>query len=349
MLMNVNKPWSLVKNIHHLMWKSGHEHVMWMWYGMFCTDINQFTLYNPDIAAVCKNVNCPWNELFMLERWGWVQRFLGLGHFIFCQWQQGEQAVNTNKDMSLYLVIFSLTLHGKSLSRHRDVALALHGEAVMRQVVILREFHQRVICWGKARVVNENRPRNEQQDSFVLSGVDERCVVTLGSAGLVGNKLSYENKKTHTHRDLCPPLIWPVFAPLIRKLMMSAGRSMSFCPNCVHTNYKQWVTSWRADSILTCNKRRSTKGDERVQAGLQVSHHMFHHSVHCLDQAADHRGGLLDTKPKERKKVYNHHYLILTDLQLSYVIIFYNYKKDVMMLHSNPAHPQKKGFIGWLR
>lgn len=126
---------------------------------------------------------------------------------IFCQWQQGEQAVSTNEDMSLYLVIFSLTLHGKSLSRHRDVALALYGEAVMRQVVILREFHQRVICWGKARLGNKNRLRNKQQDPSVLLRVDERCVVTLGSAGLVGNKLSYKTKKTHTLRDLCPLLI----------------------------------------------------------------------------------------------------------------------------------------------
>lgn len=47
------------------------------------------------------------------------------------------------------------------------------------------------------------------------------------------------------------------------------------------------------DTLLTCNKRCSIQGDERVWAVLQVSHYMFHHSVHCLDQSADHRGGLL--------------------------------------------------------
>lgn len=42
----------------------------------------------------------------------------------------------------------SLTLHGERLSGHRNVALALCWETVMRQVVVLWEFHQSVICGG---------------------------------------------------------------------------------------------------------------------------------------------------------------------------------------------------------
>lgn len=61
---------------------------------------------------------------------------------------------------------FALTLHGESLSRHGDVILALCGEAVMWQVVVLWEFHQRVICWGerleKARTVEKNRLRSNK-------------------------------------------------------------------------------------------------------------------------------------------------------------------------------------------
>lgn len=71
---------------------------------------------------------------------------------------------------------------------------------------------------------------------------------------------------------------------------MSAWRSMSFYPNTQYTNSE---SPYGADSTLTCNKRCSTEGDEGVWAGLQVSHHMFHHSVHSLDQTADHRDGLL--------------------------------------------------------
>lgn len=43
----------------------------------------------------------------------------------------------------------SLTLHGEGLSGHRNVALALRWEAVVLQVVVLWEFHQRVICRGR--------------------------------------------------------------------------------------------------------------------------------------------------------------------------------------------------------
>lgn len=42
--------------------------------------------------------------------------------------------------------VFALTLHGESFPRYGDVVLPLGGEAVMRQVVVLWEFHQRVIC-----------------------------------------------------------------------------------------------------------------------------------------------------------------------------------------------------------
>lgn len=45
----------------------------------------------------------------------------------------------------------SLTLHGEGLSRHRDVALAFCGEAVVQQVVFLRDLHQRVVCGGGQR------------------------------------------------------------------------------------------------------------------------------------------------------------------------------------------------------
>lgn len=100
---------------------------------------------------------------------------------------------------------------------------------------------------------------------------------------------------------------WPVTGSYltlwIRKQMMSARRSVFSLPRqCQTQTTNSESPSWRADSKLTCNKRCSTQGDERVRAraGLQVSHHMFHHSVHCLDQAADHRGGLLlDNDPTE--------------------------------------------------
>lgn len=51
----------------------------------------------------------------------------------------------------------SLTLHGEGLSGHRDVALALRWETIMLQVVVLREFHQRVVCWGGGGGVEKQR------------------------------------------------------------------------------------------------------------------------------------------------------------------------------------------------
>ena len=104
----------------------------------------------------------------------------------------------------LYFVIFALTLHGESLSRHGDVILALFWEAVMWQVVlvVLWEFHQRVICGGerleKARIV-EKTDREKQLDTSALSGVDERCEATPGrktQASLVANKILCR-RKTH--------------------------------------------------------------------------------------------------------------------------------------------------------
>lgn len=96
-------------------------------------------------------------------------------------------------------------------------------------------------------------------------------------------------------------LFWPANVLWVRKLMMSAWCSISVFP---YTNYKHWVTLWRADSILTCNKRCSTQRDERVRAGLQVSHHVFHHSVHGLDKTADHRDGLLlNNDPTEKQSI----------------------------------------------
>lgn len=44
---------------------------------------------------------------------------------------------------------------------------------------------------------------------------------------------------------------------------------------------------------LTCNERRSAQGDERVGVGLQVLHHVFHQSVHSLNQTTGHHCGLL--------------------------------------------------------
>lgn len=104
----------------------------------------------------------------------------------------------------LYFVTFALTLHGERLSRHRDVILALLGKAVMWQVVlvVLWEFHQRVICGGerleKARIV-EKTDREKQQDTSALSGVDERCEAPPGretQASLVANKILCK-RKTH--------------------------------------------------------------------------------------------------------------------------------------------------------
>lgn len=58
----------------------------------------------------------------------------------------------------------SLTLHGEGLSRHRDVVLALCGEAVMQQVVFLWEFHHRVICGGGQRSrIRANYEMNKQE------------------------------------------------------------------------------------------------------------------------------------------------------------------------------------------
>lgn len=57
-----------------------------------------------------------------------------------------------------------LTLHGEGLSRHRDVVLALRGEAVMQQIVFLREFHQRVICGGDQRSrIRANHKINKEE------------------------------------------------------------------------------------------------------------------------------------------------------------------------------------------
>lgn len=58
----------------------------------------------------------------------------------------------------------SLTLHGEGLSRHRDVVLALCGEAVMQQVVFLWEFHHRVICGrGQRSRIRANHDTNKQE------------------------------------------------------------------------------------------------------------------------------------------------------------------------------------------
>lgn len=67
----------------------------------------------------------------------------------------------------------ALTLHGESFSRHRDVVLPLCGEAVMRQVVVLREFHQRVICGGQRlekELLRKTDLRSKQQDTSALAG-----------------------------------------------------------------------------------------------------------------------------------------------------------------------------------
>lgn len=110
----------------------------------------------------------------------------------------------------------SLTLHGESLSRHGDVVLALCGEAVMREVVVLWKFHQRVICGGqrleKVRTVDKKTDkRSKQQDPSAVSGVDKRCDATLGrktQAGLVvNNTLCKKNERGLTSAYLtriCP-------------------------------------------------------------------------------------------------------------------------------------------------
>lgn len=118
-----------------------------------------------------------------------------------------RSALYITEDMSLQFVIFALTLHAESFSRHRDVVLALRGEAVMWQVVVLWEFHQGVICRGqrleKARSVDKNRLRSRNRDTSVLSGADERCEATLG--GKDTSKFSdkqnimQKKKKKETH------------------------------------------------------------------------------------------------------------------------------------------------------
>lgn len=140
----------------------------------------------------------------------------------------------------------SLTLHGEGLSRHWDVVLALCGKAVMRQVVFLWEFHQRVICGGgqRSRIRATYKMRNKAEDLH--------------------------------HRQMD------------RKTL----RKTRHCVCHTHTRARE-----SPHGELTCKDRRSAQGDERVRVGLQVCHHVLHHSVHSLEQpSGHHRGLLLNTK-----------------------------------------------------
>lgn len=58
-------------------------------------------------------------------------------------------------------------------------------------------------------------------------------------------------------------------------------------------SHKQQTVSESPRGELTCNEGGPAQRDERVGAGLQVVHHVLHHSVHRLDQAARHHRGLL--------------------------------------------------------
>lgn len=141
------------------------------------------------------------------------------------------------------------------------------------------EVKKRENCWEKQSDKQVTRP------ICFVGGENHKHQTTPWERD--SNKKWGQNSGEEKWRSLtCASLnkCWP---DVITKLMMSTwGLESAKATN-------NDLLYGEPNTLLTCNKRCSIQGDERVWAVLQVSHYMFHHSVHCLDQSADHRGGLL--------------------------------------------------------